>query len=431
MRLSLKQLLIVTMAMLSATVSYAQMNIVINAGPTLASNPPALAAFNRAADKWETYLTDPITVTIGADLSTLPPNVLGSASPVILEGLPYDSLRTLLQNDAGSDELINNAIPSSSSVSAVIPAGFTLAQDVRVTKANLKALGITGLDQQFGANDSDITFSSNIAFDYDASNGISSGTIDFETVAAHEIGHALGFVSEVDYIDFLLSQNATGTVKFTPLDLFRFSTTSNPTNTAEFTNFPRALVPGGAQIFDDLQREVPMSTGSSIGDGQQASHWKDDALGSGISSLMDPTLGSDTEQPLTFNDLRAMDLIGYDFNVLLGDVNEDGSVNGADINPFIDLLSSSNLSQNELIRADANRDGVVNGADINPFIDLLSGGPSLSSTPPASISLDITTLSISQDQVTIYSSSVIPEPSASLLCMIGGCLTVACRRKTS
>jgi hypothetical protein len=54
---------------------------------------------------------------------------------------------------------------------------------------------------------------------------------------------------------------------------------------------------------------------------------------------------------------------------LLGDVNQDGSVDFSDIPPFIALLSSGGY----LVEADSNRDGVVDFADIAPFIEILSG----------------------------------------------------------
>src|SRR4051812_1087010 len=48
-------------------------NIVIVPGAGLASNAPALAAFNRAALAWSSRISDPITVTINADLTTTQP----------------------------------------------------------------------------------------------------------------------------------------------------------------------------------------------------------------------------------------------------------------------------------------------------------------------------------------------------------------------
>ena len=60
--------------------------ILIDPGAALAANPLALAAFNRAASTWGTLLTDPVTVTITANLVSLAnPNVIGSTSPVALQ----------------------------------------------------------------------------------------------------------------------------------------------------------------------------------------------------------------------------------------------------------------------------------------------------------------------------------------------------------
>jgi hypothetical protein len=62
---------------------------------------------------------------------------------------------------------------------------------------------------------------------------------------------------------------------------------------------------------------------------------------------------------------------------LAGDMNCDGFVNYADINPFVLALSSATAYQSRYagcnwINADCNLDGVVNYADINAFVALLS-----------------------------------------------------------
>lgn len=54
---------------------------------------------------------------------------------------------------------------------------------------------------------------------------------------------------------------------------------------------------------------------------------------------------------------------------LLGDVNQDGTVDLLDVNPFVELLSNS-LFQ---LEADINMDGEVNLLDIAGFVDLLAG----------------------------------------------------------
>jgi len=82
-------------------------------------------------------------------------------------------------------------------------------------QANAKALGLRAANDP--ASDGNITFSSNFSWDFDRSNGISGGTFDFFGVAAHEIGHLLGFVSGVDTVDI-----AGGNGPFAPLDLENF-----------------------------------------------------------------------------------------------------------------------------------------------------------------------------------------------------------------
>jgi hypothetical protein len=57
-------------------------------------------------------------------------------------------------------------------------------------------------------------------------------------------------------------------------------------------------------------------------------------------------------------------------DVLFGDVNLDGEVNGLDVDPFVDVL----LSGPYQIQADMNLDAVVNGLDVDPFVAAVVGG---------------------------------------------------------
>lgn len=289
------------------------LTININPGGALAANSAALGAFNRAASQWAARISDPITVTINANLASLSPGVLGQASSVILNA-GYDTLRNAMVADSAgeTDDGVVSALPTSGQFSALLPTGFGFNGQLSATKANLKALGFTGLDSQFGTADADITFSTNFSFDFDVSDGVGAGLIDFETVAAHEIGHALGFRSVVDTIDVLIAQNQVGNIAPSTLDLFRFPAGGDPNTLAEFTANARSLVPGNGAVFDDLAHELAFSTGAFNGDGRQASHWKDNNLTGTLMGIMDPTLASGTFVPVGDNDLRALDLIGYD-----------------------------------------------------------------------------------------------------------------------
>jgi len=188
---------------------------------------------------------------------------------------------------------------------------------LQATKANLKALGFADLDLIFGISDAEITFSTNFNFDYDNSNGITPGRMDFESVAVHEIGHALGFISDVDFVDFVLDAGqVSNSVQPTTLDMYRFRDLAgnNPGSLANFSLYSRNLVPGHVGFFDQIDNsfggsaEVRFATGLTRGDGQQASHWKDNLM----LGVMDPTLSFGEISPLRANDVRAFDLIGYE-----------------------------------------------------------------------------------------------------------------------
>lgn len=289
----------------------------IDAGTNLNGDAAALAAFNRAASRWQAYLGDEISVNIDAELrdSTFfgSSNIIGQASSVLV-AQTYDTYHAAMIADSGAetDDSIVAALPTSANVDFTIPGTATYSGNLLANKANAKALGFTGLDATYGSTDATITFNSDFDFDYDNSDGVGPGLTDFETVAAHEIGHALGFVSAVDFLDQNMGLNVSPTL----LDLFRFEegTANDPETLAEFSSFSRTLMPGTEANFDDLDNEWRLSTGFTNGDGRQASHWKDNNLTGNFIGMMDPTLAPGQRFPIRLADVRALDLIGYDIN---------------------------------------------------------------------------------------------------------------------
>ena len=71
---------------------------------------------------------------------------------------------------------------------------------------------------------------------------------------------------------------------------------------------------------------------------------------------------------VTTSDLHVFDF-DVDFEFLLGDVNQDGTINLLDVEPFVDLLSTGEFQ----VEADINGDGFVNLLDVGLFVDLLGG----------------------------------------------------------
>jgi hypothetical protein len=200
------------------------------------------------------------------------------------------------------------------------------------TAANLKALGYT---LPTGTNDANITFSSAFNFDFDPTDGITAGYMDFIGVAIHEMGHALGFTSGVDLYDQYSgvgpgaatgnSINWNNQTAGNILDLFRYST--DPNNAApgsgpvldwSIGTASYFSVDGGQTAFNG---DALFATGAYNGDGSQASHFKDTASSAGGCDgynqvgIMDPTYCYGEMGVVKADDLAAMDAIGWNLNV--------------------------------------------------------------------------------------------------------------------
>ncbi len=292
----------------------------------LSRTPDAVQSFRIAANYWEKVLTNDATINLNVGFGDYRDQFIIAGAEVRHKVMPiadyYAALATT--GDSALDAMaVANLSPLSAtgSVDVLVPGylsdglgidsrgtrtapdGLPISTTMAATTANAKALGAT-----FSGNvDAEIRFSNRVRFDFDPSNGV--GGFDFIGTAIHEIGHALGFVSGVDFLDFAegiggsirVDENAWGQ----GLDIFRYSAPGQldwrPRMPAYFS-LDGGVTPFSGGLFP---------TGSS-----QASHWKPSDLPNPCANplgVMDP-LPCGGSVTVTALDLAAFDAIGWNLN---------------------------------------------------------------------------------------------------------------------
>jgi hypothetical protein len=287
--------------------------------PDVAADTDFVDALEQAAQIWEGLISDDVTLIMDVTF-TSGAGFIAATSRFSANGT-YAQIRDAVVNDAGAPEATYTAALPTSPLSfnygftTYIP-GVSQPEDIiSVSFAQAQALGFNDLS---AGNDPDsaITFNTDFTFDNDPSDGLTPGAVDTVFVMVHELGHALGFVSGVDGVQFP-----------TAWDLFRVpdeSQPDDPDTLADFTTVARAMETGAPAQLDQLDQfplipgALPLSTGTAAGgDGRQASHWKDESLlgASVVIGVMDPTFNAatiDTLDPISDADLLAFSLMGWD-----------------------------------------------------------------------------------------------------------------------
>lgn len=316
---------------------------------------PAVAALNEAASLWQSVLSDNVSIKVGVQFAeTSPATAYGSA---FSDTYNYATVREALAKDQTSQfdiravaglekgQNFNFIVDPVPNTGATDPQqqGYRLFQGgsnpiettLYVGSPAAKALGLTPLNAP--ALDGQMVFSNTAPFDYNRSNGIATDRLDFVGIAAHELGHVLGFVSGVDAIDAYVGchpPSCSGPTltdikrdaQFTPLDLYRYSPLSRdlsrqlgvPVRDLSVTAVRFGENTSQSRFFSLTNGATSLAqfaTGAFNGDGSQASHWK-----FGTQALMSSGMAG---SPLgrVFNisllDLFAFDVIGWDVRPLI------------------------------------------------------------------------------------------------------------------
>ena len=326
------------------------LRIELNADPGIDTR--ALQGFREAAYMWEQLLIDDIVVRLDVGFEALPPGVLGStgSEQVVLS---YADVFGALQLDATSKEddiAVANLRPfndllfitnNANGDLIINDAADNWSHFMAVNTANARALGLTidanGDPIPAGA-DASITFSSEFTFDFNAHDGVDDDAFDFVGIAAHEIGHALGFVSGVDIVDITMLPNGPFApfpledfAVFNTMDLFRYSALSRalcgtgPLSCLDLSvnldPLAEAIVGGGDLVGRDISyfsidggnsNLAFMSGGRFNGEGAQASHWFADDFGlTPTFGIMDPTSARGQVLSISDLDVTMFDVIGW------------------------------------------------------------------------------------------------------------------------
>ncbi len=307
-----------------------------------------MIGFEMAGEFWSQQLSDNVTINLFAEITDyLPPDFIGGALPAIEENISYTTYRNSLEQDITSDidSLINqNQQNDISGFTAYFDAqydsnGYYKVDNneyMKMTSANAKALNIidphdTSLDGYIlmrnldGVGDGTLN---QVRWSYNyESDLIDSNSLDFLSVAIHEVGHALGFVSGLDDADWLAGKpnlNASNEDDYyssmignlnnaTPMDMLRFSSGSISASSSYDSWIDMSLGGNPYLSFNGGQTTVAyFSTGQNTelgGDGNQASHWKEQENALGI---MAPVLGVGQRREISELDTQLFDAIGWD-----------------------------------------------------------------------------------------------------------------------
>jgi hypothetical protein len=295
-----------------------------------------MIGFEVAGRIWGQVLSDNVTVNIHvASTTELPENVLAGSMPGSFKKNLNNFGKNLIEDATSADDFARAlAFQDKKEFEAWFDlydatkrnrGAYQNARNMQITLANGKAVDLVKADDDKldafivmrDLSDSFVSWSYN--FDRQTANDPNS--VDFLSVALHEIAHALGFVSgvdkpgmlhstvtdeeaEKDYLDSLRDRAELTT----PLDLSRYSTESGQLIDLSIGGDTYFSMDGGNTRFLNFATGKLVSEG---GNGFQASHWDQEHA----HTLMKPGLSPGEQAFIASEDLYALDLIGWDLGL--------------------------------------------------------------------------------------------------------------------
>lgn len=292
---------------------------------TFSDNTPqeVRSVFWAAGDTWSKQLTDDVTVKIFVDYGALPSNVLAGTRPAMTrvtyseflnklnrdKSTPddsrfvsdnYDDAKAFGQLQKGTSfKYLKKVYNSTNNTSS---NQVTTGNTVWLSLAHAKALGITPTNIDPNAFDASIRISSAVSWNYDVLLP-TLGKQDLYTVATHEIGHVLGFVSGVDASELLGTSIDPNLGYVTPMDMLRYSSQSAAQKIPDWTTVQTFFsLDGGDHNLGNFSRGVKT-------DGFQAGHWTN----STNTGIMRPYLKTGERWAIVPLDSQILDVIGWDY----------------------------------------------------------------------------------------------------------------------
>jgi hypothetical protein len=271
---------------------------------SLANAAQVQAAFATAAQTFQSYYLNPITVNLTVYWGNTGPFSsgigLGASITELVGTYNYSQLSNALRNSRSTAADTNSF--------ASLPASDPIAGNSWwVPRAEAKALGLSGVSANDPDADGEIGFASDVSYTFDATNRAVAGKYDFIGVAQHEISETMGRIPGLNF----------GFSGYVPYDLFRFA-----------ADGARSFDPNANSVYFSVDNGVtPLRFFNASINGGDIQDW----ASGGAPDAFDAFSSSGIKLDLSAVDLMTLDVIGYKLLVvasplLTGTILTNGSV---------------------------------------------------------------------------------------------------------